>query len=721
MKESSNVYSGIFGLVVAGMLSAVYPCQAKDFLVLNSNIKTTPALGRVFGSIEQDEYAITWHSALSAYMSPNRAQNLRVTYLDDGFSVQRRVVTDFGDEWKITLELASLGSHCALPRVFVGEFQVARNTAKVDLGPVQFQYVNDQRGLRQNFLIREKPETGPLTLEISVALEGVAMVPHPAGVSFQDLYTGQEVTRYTDVKVTDAQGKRLSAKIERTSENRFSILVDDTGAKYPVLVDPLMCESILWSGSILDANWTWFGQNGEQANARFGFSVANAHRVIDSYGSYGSVIVGAPYYDNGSSTDVGKVYVFYCRGRSFPTTPDWTATGDRGGGLFGYSVAGSDIEAISSESSFFGAPYDIVIVGAPGYDSARGGIFVWKGGASGLSSGGSSGNDTNGLLAPDWHVTGDQAGGEMGFSVASAGDVNGDGALDIAFGSPYYTIEPSIPEGGIAGVYFGAAVPATTMGWGVYGLQNYGRFGWSVAGAGNVNGDRVGLYPYDDIIIGAPYESSVGSSEAGQAYVYLGGSPYPSGTPQITIGGSVSGGHFGWSVASFGHVSSTDTKDAVIIGAPDYTDTYTGEGRAYVYFANSDGSGISGSSPWIAEGGQAGIKLGYSVCGGDLNNDGANEAIISAPYYPNTCSSCYTNSGCVFIWKGPLAGGGPYLLSSIDSNICGEDVYDNFGYSVAYLRRIGYYGFVHSGIVAGMPGGTCNSSTMGAVWELWSP
>jgi FG-GAP repeat len=104
-----------------------------------------------------------------------------------------------------------------------------------------------------------------------------------------------------------------------------------------------------------------------------------------------------------------------------------------------------------------------------------------------------------------------QANEEFGISVASAGDVNGDGYGDVIVGSHYYAKE------GRAYVYLGSASVTglvTTAAWTVASGQAYAEFGSSVASAGDVNGDG-----YGDVIVGAHYYANMQNKEGG-AFLY---------------------------------------------------------------------------------------------------------------------------------------------------------------------------------------------------------
>ena len=120
------------------------------------------------------------------------------------------------------------------------------------------------------------------------------------------------------------------------------------------------------------------------------------------------------------------------------------------------------------------------------------------------------------MTTPAWTAESDQASAYFGFSVATAGDVNGDGYSDVIVGAPYY--DNGQTDGGRAFVYLGSASGlAGTAIWTVESghilIINHSLFGSSVATAGDVNGDG-----YSDVIVGARgYEN--GQNTEGRAFV----------------------------------------------------------------------------------------------------------------------------------------------------------------------------------------------------------
>ncbi len=90
-------------------------------------------------------------------------------------------------------------------------------------------------------------------------------------------------------------------------------------------------------------------------------------------------------------------------------------------------------------------------------------------------------------------TNGANQGDDHGYSVARAGDVNGDGLSDIIVGAPGYSSGT-----GQAHVYFGGPFADNQPDLTLTGQQSGDRFGSSVAGAGDVNGDG-----YADLVVGS--------------------------------------------------------------------------------------------------------------------------------------------------------------------------------------------------------------------------
>jgi uncharacterized repeat protein (TIGR01451 family) len=395
----------------------------------------------------------------------------------------------------------------------------------------------------------------------------------------------------------------------------------------------------------ITAPWT---ASGETLNSYFGFSVATAGDVNGD--GYADVVVGAHLFAN----SLGKVYVYHGSAMGLSATPDFGAAGESSNNSFGGSVA--------TAGDVNGDGYADVVVGAPGYHTSTGKVNVYYGSPSGL------------VATPTFSVTGVGINNWFGSSVATAGDVNGDGYSDIIIGATGYDNY----RGQIA-VYYGSPAGLSTTGaFTAVGEYNNDIFGVSVATAGDVNGDG-----YADVIVGAARYPNGGGS--GIVYIYYGSATGLKAPAAFVATGENTGDWFGLSTATAGDVNG-DGYAEVIVGAP-----YYGSGRGKMYVYRGSATGLSTTVSFTATGENAGDWLGNSVAtAGDVNGDGYAGVIVGAPGYDS-------NRGKVYIYRGSATG----LSATTSLTIAGEVTSTRLGYSVATAGDVNGDGYAD--IIAGAP------------------
>ncbi len=380
--------------------------------------------------------------------------------------------------------------------------------------------------------------------------------------------------------------------------------------------------------------------DGVQPGERFGASVATAGDVNGD--GYSDIIVGMPDYDNGADTDAGRVMVFHGSATGLFGSAAWAMTGGLANARFGHSV--------STAGDVNGDGYSDVIIGAPGY-SGQGAVFVYHGSATGLQ------------LSIAWSALGGEAGCAFGTSVALAGDVNNDLVSDVLVGAPL--ANESGADRGKVYCYRGAlatGLVATPL-WTRSGTQDNAQFGFSVAGAGDLNGDG-----RSDIVIGEPFfDASL--TDRGRITVFHG-----NGTGlslSVTRDGPSSNAHFGHAVSSAGDMNGDGFSD-LLVGAPGYS---TGRGRAYGYRGGA--TAIEATATSIFNGTQVSARLGSSVSlAGDVNADGYADVVVGAPLHDGG----FTDGGQALVFIGGAVAGSHFTTAYRTYN--GAQVNAQMGFSV---------------------------------------
>ncbi len=132
---------------------------------------------------------------------------------------------------------------------------------------------------------------------------------------------------------------------------------------------------------------------------------------------------------------------------------------------------------------------------------------------------------------------------------------------------------------------------------------------------------------------------------------------------------------FGLSVANAGDVNGDGIAD-IIVGANEAGDTLLRPGRAFVY------SGADGTELYRFTGDSSHNRFGFTVAGGDVNNDGFSDMIIGTLYRSSPTASTV---GSVHIYSG--------VDSSLLFLIHGEAEIDQFSQSLAGQVDINQDGF----------------------------
>ncbi len=384
---------------------------------------------------------------------------------------------------------------------------------------------------------------------------------------------------------------------------------------------------------------------GLATGSELGASLASVGNIAQSVVT--ELAVGAPGAANAGAT-VGQVWVLDGSNGALLSTLSGTVTGGRFG------------ESISYVGDWNGDLAKDLLIGAPDVD---------------LPANDSGNVQIRALLTGSLvrSADGPARGDHLGRSLASVGDIDGDGAGDWIAGGPAASRVvsfpfPSVTHGtGMVRLVSGATGASVRL---HYGSGSGEELGWSVAGVADLDLDGV-----PDYAAGAPQRAS-SSLAPGLARIYSGAT----GGALFTLAGTSNGMEAGYSVAGIGDVT-LDARPDVAVGAPASTN-----GTLLTF------SGASGLLVGSVQGGAAGERFGHAVAGlgADVSGDGRPEVIVGAPLY----DSAGNDRGRV------------YLLRSVTSMLTqwtssGAAAGDQLGTSVAAAGDIDRNGVPDA--VAGAP------------------
>jgi uncharacterized repeat protein (TIGR01451 family) len=626
------------------------------------------------------------------FQAPNRALDMRLYFDDEGVEILER--SRDGAPTIMRLALAGWGRAGAMDESPAGALrEVDGRMERLRRGLTEG-YANSPAGLELSWEIGAPTAgDGPLVLEL--VLEHASARTRGGGVEI--VSAGGRRLLLQAPRAADRDGNDLAARLVVAERGRLQLAIDDATALYPLHVKTLLNGS---ADTLIECY---------QNEARWGWSVSTAGDVNGD--GYADVIVGSPYLGNGALEE-GSAWVFlgsaagivgssladaqaHLRsnqpdskfGYAVSTAGDVNGDGYSdvivGASMYGHghmeegaaliflgSAAGivgsspadahalieSDQESarlgesVSTAGDVNGDGYADVIIGAYAYDNGQqteGAALVFLGSAAGIV--GSSPADAHALLESD------QANAQLGHSVSTAGDVNGDGFADVIVGARDY--DNGEPDEGAALVFLGSAggivgsSPADAYAV-LESEQEAAHLGESVSTAGDVNGDG-----FADVIVSA-YRYDNGETNEGAALVFLGSADGIVGSSPADafalLESDQAFSDLGSSVSTAGDVNGDGFAD-VIVGVPYYNIGQTDEGAALVFLGSA--AGIVGSSPAdafaVIESDQEDARLGLSVSTtGDVNGDGYADVIVGVPYYNNF----FGDAGAVLVFLGSALG-----------------------------------------------------------------
>ena len=493
-------------------------------------------------------------------------------------------------------------------------------------------------------------------------------------------YIDSDADGYGTTTTTTASCSQPSGYASLSTDCDDSVSYINPGADDGPLND-YSCDGTVDSGTNLSNAFIEFP--GESSGDMLGYHVGGIGDV-DGDG-LGDIAMSAPFNDY-SGSDAGKVYIFLgssltTRGTLAAADADYMFTGASSGDYLGFSFdGGSDIDGDGQVDLIIGAPKEDTTA------SNAGAVYI----VSGPSMAAFGINSTTQMTWNDGLLVGENSGDQAGYSVALVDDYFGDGTGDIVVGAPKWNLGLGLSDAGVVYLFRGSNLTRSTNQLSSATIRITGLDG----GSGLTYGDHLGfsvaaiedvdLDGREDVLVGAPYCDENGV-DSGCAYFFLSDTNnnlgyYDASSAFMYQEGSGDNDHYGWRVASAGDFDNDQLGDA-LISAPgaDVSTTNAGEVHLYSGYHLYHMPSPQSYYHYFFQGSSAGDSITGVSAAGDVDGDGIDDILLSAPDYSGGSAVGETY---LFLAANNTTPS-DYDVGLADYNFIGESIGDESGYSIS--------------------------------------
>ncbi len=353
---------------------------------------------------------------------------------------------------------SSVNSQTSITLPAIGTVSVQDKSVRFTRPVVTEEYSVSVYGVRQDFVIGER-SAGVGALRVELTLSGARAEAAADGATLR-LDGSERMVAYNGLRVEDATGRKLAARLEVVSADRLAVSVTDIGAFYPVRIDP----------TFTDANWVSLGSGMDGVVYALAVSGTNLYaggRFTMAGGLPATNIAkwdGSAWSALGSGMD-GVVYALAVSGTDLYTGGRFTMAG----GLPATNIARWDGSTWSALGS--GTDGAVLALAVSGTDLYAGGNFIRADGVSANRIAKWSGGAWSALGAG---MTGPvNALGVSGANLYAGGDMNTPGCLAKWDGHTWSSL-------GLYQTVYALAVSGTNIyaGGRIYEVVKYDGYGY---------------------------------------------------------------------------------------------------------------------------------------------------------------------------------------------------------------------------------------------------